>query len=720
VVVSLRGGRGPAMLTAMSSRRLAAALSPPPRVRPPRPPGDAVSRPRLLERLDEGDGLLTVVVAPAGFGKTTLLAEWASARPGVAWLSLDAADADPAALWAHVAAALRRWASGDDEDGEDVEPTPVAVAQLAELLAPAALVLDGYERIVGSAADASLWELAQECPSFQLVVSGRSEPSLPLAAPRARGGLLELRTADLRLTDVEASAFVERLAGGALPPASTAELVARCDGWAAALRLAVRESVESGWKAQLRDLVVGEILAGRDEERVFLTRTSILGELSGPLCDAVLAADGSEAMLARLERDNLLVERSGAEGRYRLERAAREALRLELARTEAASVLDLHRRAAAWYAAAGEREEEIEHLLAGGETAAAATRVARSWPAVVDGGGRERVLRWLEQLPPSETDVRLALARGWVLRLDGRRDESDVWLDAARTAVPLRARRAVVRGCVLARAAFPWDDVELGLTLARRAWRSERHGPRRAVAAWALGWASWWSGSLDAAAAALADALAGPLLVRIASETVLARIELGRGNVDRAAELVELASTAAGEHRLGGLPELGLVATALGALAAARGDRAAALEPLERGVRLSRSWGHPLGAADALLVAAPVTAVERGRRAAADQLDEARRLLAACPDPGARLRAQLVAAARAALPRPVGAVRNAELTPRERAVLHLLAQGRSKREIAGELSVSFNTVHSHTKAIYRKLGASSRREAVERVAEIGL
>jgi len=162
-----------------------------------------------------------------------------------------------------------------------------------------------------------------------------------------------------------------------------------------------------------------------------------------------------------------------------------------------------------------------------------------------------------------------------------------------------------------------------------------------------------------------------------------------------------------------------MVATASGALTAARGGGAAALDALERGIRLRRLWGHPLETADALVVAAPVAAAHGGRRAGADMLGEARRIVAACPDAGI-LGARLAEAARAALPRPGAAAPDYELTPRERTVLRLLAQGRAKREIAQELHVSFNTVHSHTKAVYRKLGATSRQEAVERGEELGL
>jgi LuxR family maltose regulon positive regulatory protein len=694
----------------VSAHSSAARAVPSPHLRPARLLEDIVTRPRLLRRLDEAAGLLCVVAAPAGFGKTTLLTQWAAARPDdVAWLSIDEAESDPRVFWAHVVAAL----GGDRADA--VEATVVGAIALAEVASPRALVLDGYDRIAGSPAEVELWRFAAERPPLQLVVAGRGEPSAPLAAARARGELLELRAPDLRFERRETLEVVGRSAGSGRHVGS--ELVDACGGWPAALRLALGAPSPAAWEERLLDFVTDEILFGRPEARAFLTRTAILEELSPALCDAVLDAEGSAEVLADLERRHLLVARVGEDARYRVEPAARRVLAAELERTQRRLLPELHRRAAAAQRAAGRAEEVVDHLLACGDTAAATRAVARVWEGVTDAGGQARVLDWLERLPPERGGVHISLARGWLLRIDGRCAESDRWLDLARTSAPPRVRPEVVRACVLARAALPWDGVGQAMTLARRAWRNERHGRRRALAAWALGWASWWSGDLAGAADMLAEALDGSLLVGVAARSVLARIDLERGDLDAAEDHVAVAEALVAERGLEALPELGMLATARGALLAARGSGAAALTPLERGIRLRRLWGHPLETVDALAVAAPVAAAEEGRRAAAAMLAEGRRLLASCPDAGV-LPDRLAAATRAALPRP-SAGGHDELTPRERTVLHLLAQGRSKREIAEELFVSFNTVHSHTKAVYRKLGVSSRQEAVERAAEAG-
>ena len=571
------------------------------RVRPPHVRRDLVPRPRLLGLLESGAGRrLTVVSAPAGFGKTALLAGWAStaARP-VAWLSLDEEDRDPAAFRADVAAAL------------------------GELRRPVALVLDGYELIADAPSRESLSRLVGDAPpTLQIVLSGRGDPPFPLDALRARGEVLEIGADDLRMTDAEAAELLHRAAGGSLAVREVQRQIDRCDGRPAALCLVAYSPVHG------------------------------------------------------------------------------------IAGAEPASL----------------RDPAVEQALLRGDLAEAGRRIVRSWRRLVDAGEQACVLGWIERLPSwfVDGDPRLGVVRAWLLILEGQREESERSLEAAsRAATAKELRDAVGREAALLRAAVPWDDVGAALTLAQRAYRAQRFGSARSVAAWALGSACWWSGDLDAAAEALADALDSPLIVRCAAQALLSRIALERGGQELALALARTADRTLRGNGLASLRQLGMVATAVGAAEAAQSPGSGALAQLERGVRLRRAWGHPLETADALIAAAPTAAAIVGRRQGAAMLGEARRLVAGCSDPGV-LAERLARAERIALPRPDRLRPEPVLSERELEVLRLLASGLSKREIGSELYLSFNTVHSHTKAIYRKLGVSSRHEAVSRAHEFGV
>lgn len=709
----------------MDSIRLQAQVTPVNRGRAPPVRPDVVSRPPLLGLLDEGAGRkLTLVSAPAGYGKTTLLAEWAArATTPVGWLSLEEADGDPTVLWRDVVEALGN-AGARLGSSRDVSSPDAVAAALAAQRRAVALVLDGYERIADARCNESLWSLVEQAPrTLQLVFSGRVDPPFPVGELRDRGDVLEIRTGDLRMADAEAAELLHRALGGSLAVRELVRLIDRCEGWPAALHLIASARTNESADAHLTELLLGAILAARPDELDFLLRTSVLEELSGPLCDAVLGTSDSAAMLRRIEAKNLLVERVDDEReRYRLHGELRRVLRAELDRTAPELVPTLHRRASFSYRRTPQRDVAIEHALLAGDAAAAGREIVRSWRRLLDAGGPARLLDWVDRLPPELVagDPRLGLVRAWLLLLDGRREESEASLAAARRAATARElQSAIGREGVLLQAAVPWDDVGKALALARQAWSAERQGIRRAIAAWALGWSSWWSGDLDGAAEALRDAAHGPVLLRCAAQAVLSRIELEQGDLERALVLARTADREARVKGLSHLPQLGMVATAVGAAEAARAPGSGALAQLDRGVRLRRAWGPPLETADALIAAAPTTATVVSRRQAASMLAEARRLVAACPDPGV-LAESLHRAERAALPRPDRLRSDPVLSERELAVLRLLAEGRSKREIGLELYLPFTTVHSHTKAIYRKLGVSTRGEAVARAHELGL
>ncbi len=299
-------------------------------VPPPRP--NAVLRPRLTERLDEGlHRKLTLISAPAGFGKTTLLGEWVAGceRPA-AWLSLDEGDSDPTRFLAYLVAALQTIAPniGEGVLGTLQSPQPpptesiltALLNEIATVQDDLVLVLDDYHVIDATPVDDALAFLLEHLPpQMHLVIATREDPHLPLARLRARGQLAELRAADLRFTPSEAAEFLKGVMGLSLSAEDIAALEARTEGWIAGLQLAAlsmrgREDVAgfirafAGDNRYVVDYLVEEVLQRQPERvRSFLLQTSILERLSGPLCDAVTGQERGRGMLEALERGNLFV-----------------------------------------------------------------------------------------------------------------------------------------------------------------------------------------------------------------------------------------------------------------------------------------------------------------------------------------------------------------------------------------------------------------------------
>ncbi|HYN90079.1 MAG TPA: hypothetical protein VER55_16210, partial [Ardenticatenaceae bacterium] len=377
---------------------------------PPRP--NLVARPRLLARLDAGQQHpLTLISAPAGFGKTTLLSDWIQHRPAetrwpVAWLSLDEHDNDPLRFWSYVIAALERAHGPLHVSLAEIGTAPLG-SPLSEQLLPAitamsnalagapgdlTLVIDDYHLIEAPAIHDSLaFLLAHLPPCLHLVIASRTDPPFSLARLRAQGALTELRTADLRFTPAEAASFLREVMGLHLAPQELAALEARTEGWIAGLHLAAlsmqgREDIPgflaafSGSHLYVLDYLADEVMRRQPEEvQRYLLRTSILDRLNDSLCDAVTGCQGSRSMLARLEQANLfLVPLDDQRRWYRYHRLFADVLRERLQQTEPEQLAELHRRAGAWYARREMAAEAIDHLLAGGDFAGAARLVERA------------------------------------------------------------------------------------------------------------------------------------------------------------------------------------------------------------------------------------------------------------------------------------------------------------------------------------------------------
>jgi LuxR family maltose regulon positive regulatory protein len=438
----------------------------------PRPPAGLVPRPRLSVRLD--DGLrrgLTLVTAPAGFGKTVLLADWTTQLElPVAWLSLDARDNDPVRFWWHVAHALDRIVAGIAELVRPLLAVPgpsldrvatTMVNALAAVPTGVVLVLDDYHVIeIEPVHDSLLLFLEHVPPELAVVVAARADPPIPLARRRASGRLIELRATDLRFTGEEAAILLRSLVGPetVLPDDAVATLATRTEGWAAGLQLAalsLRGSSEvarkvasfSGSHRFILDYLTEEVLAHQSEAvQHFLLEASVLGVLSGPLCDAVTDWTDSQEMLEAVERANLfLVPLDDDRGWWRFHHLFGDLLYARVQRQRPARVLELHRGAAAWHDEHGVVDEAVKHALAADDGDWAARLVERHVDYRYQDSAERlmsteyaTVQRWLRVLPAEAvaSQPRLLLTQARLAALAGRVDEAGELLDAAERGYP--------------------------------------------------------------------------------------------------------------------------------------------------------------------------------------------------------------------------------------------------------------------------------------------
>ena len=428
----------------------------------PGPRPDLVPRPRLTARLDEGLARgLVLVCAPAGYGKTVLLADWARrGRQPVAWLSLDAGDNDPARFWRHAVAALDRARPGTGGRVAPLlgPPAPssfrgLVTALINDLAADQALlVLDDYHVIGSAQVHESLAFLVEHRPAgIGVVLASRSDPPLPLARLRARGQLTETREAELRFTPAEAAELLQHMASG-LPDASVAALAARTEGWAAGLQLAALSlrghadaaafvAAFTGSHRFVLDYLAEEVLERQDEQlRTFLLETSVLERLSGPLCDAVTGRGGSQALLEEAEREGLfLIPLDELRGWWRYHHLFADLLRARLQQERPGRAAQLHRNAAAWYAGHGLADDAVGHAAAAGEMLWAARIIEQHFDLIHRIRGEVATIdRWLSALPADvvRSRPRLLLAQAHMAADSGHPEVVEPLLDAADCAPP--------------------------------------------------------------------------------------------------------------------------------------------------------------------------------------------------------------------------------------------------------------------------------------------
>jgi LuxR family maltose regulon positive regulatory protein len=711
-----------------------------------------VPRTALVDRLMFSAEPVISVVAPPGYGKTTLLTQWAERLASqVAWVSCERSDNDPVTLWNDVLTALDHVerVSGDTRHllssvGVGISAVPRLVASLSRLEGPVVLVLDHVEVVTSPHSLMSIAELALRLPEgWRLALASRDTMPLPLARMRVERTVLEVGAGDLAMSAGEAAALL-RHAGATVSPEQADDLVERTEGWAAGLYLAAL-AMESGIPAPgytftgedrfVEDYLRSELLSHLSSAEVrFLVRTSILDRMCGSLCDAVLDVTRSARTLRRLEQHNLLVVPLDRRGEwYRYHHLFRELLQAELRRSSPELTDDLHARAATWYEAHEMPEAAIDHAAAAGDAESAARIVLDVMQPVWAGGRVETVRSWMELLdrwPKVRYRAAIAAHGALIFALLGRAREAERWV-------------AVAEGAP-ADGLLPDGNTE-SATLAYLSAILCRHGPERM--------------RVDAEAALGGLTPSSPY--RATMEHSRALSWLLEGDLVRADEMFTHAYDLA--IAVESAPLVGMILAEQSMVASARGDQAEsdillkqALETVEVG-HLDAYWTSAL-----VFAAAARSAVRRGEmrearhlveRAAtlrplltyvlpvvsvqallelahaylglvdpggatavleqAERIVQRRRDLGVLPEELRRLKERVGQITEAA---PVG---TSSLTTAELRLLPLLPTHLSFREIAAQLYVSPHTVRSHVKSIYRKLGVSSRSEAVDLLAERG-
>jgi LuxR family transcriptional regulator, maltose regulon positive regulatory protein len=563
---------------------------------PPRP--QLVPRPRLIERLNEGlraGRKLTLVAAAAGFGKTTLLSEWVHPSR-VAWLSLDENDNDLARFLADVVAALQTVDAGIGADALSLlqagqsPPTETILTTIINAVAATTqelvLVIDDYHLIELRPIHDALSFLIDHLPrQLHLALASRSDPPLPLARLRARGELTELRAADLRFTPDEAAAFLNQQMGLGLSADNIAALEARTEGWIAGLQMAAQSMqgradvggfihAFTGSHRYIIDYLVEEVLQRQTEDvRSFLLQTSILNQLSGPLCEAVTSQPNGSGRLQALERANLFVVPLDDQRQwYRYHHLFAGVLRARLREAQLDQVSALHRRASEWYEANELPVEAVQHALAAGDLERAARLVELAWPALARSRQDATLRGWLKALPDELIRRRPVLSvyyagalltAGDLEAVEPRLRNAERWLDttadtgerqetpgAERVVADKAEFRKLPISIAIYRAALAQARGDIAGTAqhARQALDHLQAGDHlgRGGAAGFLGLALWASGDLEAAQRTFTEAvaslqLAGNRADALSGAVVLADMHLAQGRLREARRILEQA-----------------------------------------------------------------------------------------------------------------------------------------------------------------------------------
>jgi LuxR family maltose regulon positive regulatory protein len=712
---------------------------------------ELVSRERLVQRLLDAQNLpVALIVAPAGYGKTTLLSQWSERdeRP-FAWVNLDAEDNDPKNLLSAIALALDAvepigWEIFEALTSGRPEAASVAHGRLARSLGrrevPVVLALDNLHVLrtrESREVVTTIWQVFGA--GLQLALASRSDPVLPIGRLRAHGNSVELRAEDMAMTRSEASMLLH-LAGLELAPEQALSLARRTEGWPAGLHLAALSLREqwgdhpdieafAGDDRFVAEYVREELLSGLPPaELEFLTRTSVLERLSAPLCDAILERHDSADLLQRLARSNVLLTPLDRRDRsYRYPELFAKVLQAELRRREPGRDAELHRRASVWCAEHGDTDGAVGHAIEAQDLERAGRLL---WDSALEHAARGEhsvILGWLERFTDAElagTPVLALVAAGTSL-MAGNLYEAERWTALA------------------ARVPGDLDVVQAGVALMRAAVGRRRAAEMGASAAHAhalLGETSPWgplcrllqgvalhmTGERDEARHQLQEgahrAAASAPMVQALCLAQLSLLAAEENDLERWATLAERATAQVRRCRLDGCPTVALPLAVSAEVRAQRGQVAEATSEIRQALALltRTTDASPWYEAECRIVLARATLRLNEPAAAGELLDEAGRALGRVPD--ARVLRDWLDEAIAQVHLAMSSTAGADwsLTTAELRVLRFLPSHLSFREIADRLYVSPNTVKTHVRGIYRKLGVSSRANAVDRARGAGL
>jgi LuxR family transcriptional regulator, maltose regulon positive regulatory protein len=713
-----------------------------------------VARTALVDRLAAAQAPVVTVVAPPGYGKTTLLAQLAErVWPRVAWVSCDDGDNDPVVLLSALAVALDRiepidpavfWALASS--GAGITAVPKFVSAIASMRLPVTVVLDHTEAVTNKGCLNTIAELVLHLPrGWRFALASRTIAPLPTARLRAQGGIVEVGAEDLAMSPEEASSLLE---GAGVRPdiASTSELVQRTEGWptglyiaALAIRAGTRQS-QAGFTFTGDDRFMGDYLRSElldrvsDSEVSFLTRTAVLDRMCGSLCDAILDATGSGRVLEQMESRNLLVvPLDRRRDWYRYHHLFRDLLQAELRRREPDLVQDLHSRAAAWYEANAMPEAAIEHAQAAGDNDCVARLVLEHAQPAWAGGRVVTVLRWMEWLrdaTSAEHYGAIAVHGSLIFALLGHPSAAERWAAAAErgpSAGTLPDGSTMEGTLAYLRAILCRDGVDEMRRDAQIAWEGlSPASPYRATMLHTEGISYLVQGDHDKADPILAHAFdvatganALPLAALILAERCIVAAQR-----DRWTEVATLAQRAVALVEAGRFEDYwtsALVYAWAARDALHRRDLPMARYYVGRAARLRPllTYALPVVSVQALLelTRSYITLADPGGAAAV--LRQVHDILQQRPDLGVLPRQAEELHSRLAKLKAV-AVGASSLTAAELRLLPLLPTHLSFQEIGERLHLSKNTVKTQAYSVYRKLGVSSRSGAVTRTHELGL